>query len=167
MDDATVGNLSWQRRVSFIECGAILASLVLMGTMRKLRLGRWLIEHRVDIGIGCGLIIAKASLVAFGFAPESWAPLCSAVFLIPWMATMCLFFSSIILRGDHPPRHFHRFTLLIVLAFVALRILRSARAASNAHELEELSWEWITIEVISLWVVKLRLAPGSATKKEG
>ena len=152
--------MSWQRHTCALEAALIVGSLVLMTLLRLCGGGRWLVEHRPDIGAGAAVSLAVAAGVATGHVPETFAPLAAGgLFLVPWMGSMALYFCSLILRKDHPPRHWYRFAALLVLWASALRILRQARPPVSEADLRELCVEWVTLEVFALWVVKLRLNP--------
>lgn len=156
-----IEHLSPARQASTIEGGALLACLAGMAIMRKLGGEGWLIPHRKDIGAGVAVLVVVAGLVSAGILPEDkWAPLAGGgYFLIPWMSAMCLFFTSLIARGDHPPHHFHRFILLGAFMIMSLRRTRESRGPdTSADDLQVMRFEWITLEVFALWTVKLRLA---------
>ena len=132
--------------------GAHLISLILMGASRKVFgpevVAQRLVPHRGDIGAAAFFSIGVGVLVQLGVIGTHWGPGGASHLPLAALAQVG-YVSSLVARGDLPPAHPHRLVLLVI---VWLGLLKGAASTQ------------IVLEVASLWIVKLRLSPGSVTK---
>ena len=133
--------------------GYLLLSLTAMGVSRKIFgpeiVSQRLVPHRSDIGVATFFTIIVAAAVHMGMLDASLGP-GGDQHLIPAAIAQLGYLTSLVLRGDLPPKHPHRLVLL-VLVWVGL--------ATGTGELQ------VLLQVASLWIVKLRLDPGGSTAK--
>lgn len=130
--------------------GAHLLSLTLMGASRKI-FGRETVEahlvpHRGDIGAGAFFSICFGVLAHFGAIQSKWGPGGDYHLLLAALSQLG-YLSSLIARGDLPPAHPHRLSLLI-LVWSSLLLLEGLSLGAASIQ--------VLLEVASLWIVKAR-----------
>ena len=141
--------------------GALLLSLILMGVSRKVLgaevVSRRLVPHRGDIGVATFFNIGVAACVGLSLISSAWGP-GGEMHYIPASLAQLGYLASIIARNDLPPAHPHRLLVLMAIWFglATSTLILDVGAAASAQ---------VLLEVMSLWVVKLRLNPSLHTQE--